>query len=134
MNRLEKEYIELFTGKTLKLRHVFNFQIIPRQEMSGKQIAVCYFSESTGIGAASQKSGTPLMIEFIPEMKTKNLNVTYIQGKESSAQKYDRLFYRVPDVVTVKIVFGKEVINTTRKLMYQFGEVIRLPANYIIGK
>jgi hypothetical protein len=102
--------------------------------MVGKQVTVCTFSEMTGPGPSTQKSGTPITIEFIPAMKTKNLKVVPNQGKESSSQKYGKLYYRVPDVVSVKTVFGNEIINTSRKLIYQFGEVINLPENYIIGR
>jgi len=134
MNRLEKEYTELFTGKTLTDSHTFNYQIIPKKDMIGKQITVCTFSEITGPQPSTQKAGTPITIEFIPELKTKELKIISSQSKESSSQKYERLYYRVPDVVTVKIVFGNEVISTSRKLLYQYGEVIPLPENYIIGK
>lgn len=134
MNRLEKEYTELFTGKTLKDKHTMNYQIIPEKDMAGKQITVCTFSELTGPGPSTQKSGTPVTIEFIPAMKTKNLKMLSTQSKESSSQKYSKLYYRVPDVVSVKTVYGNEIINTSRKLIYQFGEVISLPENYIIGR
>jgi hypothetical protein len=134
MNRLEKEYTELFTGKTLRGKHTFSYQLIPNKDQAGKQITVCTFSELTGPGTTAQKSGTPVTIEFNPEMKTKSLKLISTQNKESSSQKYGKLYYRVPDVVSVKTVFGNEVINATRKLIYQFGEVIHLPENYIIGK
>jgi len=134
MNRIEKEYTELFTGKTFRDKHTFSYQIIPKKDVVGKQITICTFSELTGPEPSAQKSGTPVTIEFIPESKTKELKVFSNQNKESSSQKYSKLYYRVPDVVTVKTVFGTEVINTSRKLIYQFGEVIQLPENYIIGK
>jgi hypothetical protein len=134
MNRLEKEYTELFTGKTLRGKHTFRYQVIPDKDQAGKQITVCTFSELTGPGTTAQKSGTPVTIELFPEMKTKSLKEISNQTRESSSQKYGKLYYRVPDVVSVKTVFGNEIINTSRKLIYQFGEVIRLPENYIIGK
>jgi hypothetical protein len=134
MNRLEKEYTELFTGKTFKDNHAFNYHIIPKKDVIGKQITVCTFSESTGPEPTAQKTGTPITIEFIPELKTKELKIISTQTKESSSQKYSKLYYRAPDVVTVKTVFGTKVISTSRKLIYQFGEVIRLPENYIIGR
>ena len=37
MNRLEKDYTELFTGKTIRETRTFSCQIIPVKEMSGKQ-------------------------------------------------------------------------------------------------
>jgi hypothetical protein len=134
MNRLEKEYTELFTGKTLTERRKFKYQIIPRKDSAGKQITLCMFSESAGPLPSTDKSGTPVIIEFIPEIKTKDLKIIYGKNNSSSSKNYDKLFYRIPDVVNVKVVFGDEVDNTSRKLIYQFGEIIRMPANYIIGK
>jgi hypothetical protein len=134
MNRLEKELTELFTGKTVKETRKFSYQIIPRKDLTGRQTTLCKFSEVSGPGPSAGISGSPVNIEFIPEMKTRNLNIISGKTNNSSSQKNDKLFYRVPDVVNVKISFGNEVLNTTRKLIYQFGEVLPLPANYIIGK
>jgi hypothetical protein len=134
MNRLEKELTELFTGKTVKETRKFSYQIIPRKDLTGRQTTLCKFSEVSGPGPSAGISGSPVNIEFIPEMKTRNLNIISGKTNNSSSQKNDKLFYRVPDVVNVKIYFGNEVLNTTRKLIYQFGEVLPLPANYIIGK
>jgi hypothetical protein len=134
MNRLEKEYTELFTGKTLKEKRKFNYQVIPRKDLTGKPMTLCMFSESAGPLSSTEKTGSPVIIEFIPEMKTRNLNLISGKAGNTSSQKYDKLIYRVPDVVTVKVTIGNEVINTSRKLIYQFGDVVRLPANYIIGK
>jgi hypothetical protein len=80
------------------------------------------------------KSGSPVNIEFIPEMKTRELNLITSKPGTPAAQKYDKLFYRVPDVVNIRVVLGDEVLSKTRKLIYQLGEIIRLPSNYIIGK
>jgi hypothetical protein len=134
MNRLEKDYTDLFAGKILKESHSFTYQIVPDREMSGKQITLCRFSESTGPAASVEKSGNPLTLEFVPEMKTKPLTV--ILHNQSNAQKSrnDKLYYRVPDVVKVKIVYGNEILSNSRQLVYQFGEVIQLPSNYLIGK
>ncbi len=134
MNRLEKEYTELFVGKTLKEKRRYNYQIIPQKGLTGKQISICNFSEINGPVASGDKSGYPVMIEFIPEMKTRNLNTISGKSGTSSSQKIDKLFYRVPDVVNVKVSVGNEVLNTSRRLVYQMGDVVQLPSNYIIGK
>jgi hypothetical protein len=81
---------------------------------------------------ASSASGTPVEIEFTPERKTSGLNIS--QGKASSSAQSDKLYYRVPDVVNVKISVGGEVLNSTRKLIYQSGQIVRLPSNYVIDR
>lgn len=130
MNRIEKEYTELFTGKTLSAKRKFRYQVIPGKQKAVEKITLCRFSEVTGLSDASAGSGTPVEIEFAPERKTAGLNIT--PGKGGSQN--DKLFYRVPDVVNVKISIGSEVLNSTRKLIYQYGEIVRLPSNYVIDR
>jgi hypothetical protein len=134
MNRIEKDYTDLFAGKIVKERRSFSYQIIPRKDLTGKQVTICTFSEFAGPVPATEKSGIPLIVEFVPELKTKPLT-TITRGKPgSSSQSTDRLYYRTPDVVSIKFTFGNKVLNTSRKLIYQFGDIIQLPSNYIIGK
>ena len=134
INRLEKAYTELFTGKTIKETSTYSYQIIPQKQMTGKPEALFHFSEMTGPVTAADKSGKPVMIEFIPEKKTRKLEIINNPQVKSGSEKTDRLFYRVPDVVDTKISFDSRVLFDSRKLIYQFGEVIQLPENYIIGK
>lgn len=130
MNRLEKEYMELFTGKTIKQKVVYTYQIIPADN---KQIVLLQFSELTGPLKSNGKGGTPVTIDIVPEQKTKDLTIIKKQQPEQSEPAYDKLYYRVPDMVNLKVSMGQEVFLSTRKLVFQFGEVIQLPANYIIG-
>ena len=135
MNRLEKEYTELFTGKTLKEKRIFRYQVIPRKDMAGQQVILCRFSETTGPAEPAEKSGSAVNIEFIPELKTKNLSIiTTGKAGSSTSNNYDKLYYRVPEVVNIRITLGDKTLEKSRKLVYQLGEIVRLPANYIIGK
>jgi len=134
INRMEKEYTELFTGKTLKEKRIFRYQIIPRKDLTGRQVPLCRFSESTGPAESTENSGALVNIEFIPELKTKSLNIISGKTGSSASQNFDKLFYRVPDVVNLRITFGDEVLEKSRKLVYQLGEIVRLPSNYFIGR
>ncbi len=134
MNRLEREYTELFTGKTYRERRVFTYQIIPGREMLGKPVVLFRFSDMTGPVSASMKGGSPVTIEFVPEQKTKALTVLNNTQPDREGKKYDKLYYRVPDIADVTISMGQDVLFSSRRLVYQFGQVIQLPSNYIIGK
>ena len=48
INRLEKEYTELFAGKSWKESKTLSFQLIPKKEMVGKPVVLFRFSEQTG--------------------------------------------------------------------------------------
>jgi len=134
MNRLEKEYTELFAGKTIKEKRSFNCQVIPVKEMIGKKTELFRFSDLTGPVASNLKGGISVMVEFIPEQKVKDLTIITKPAPEKETETYDKIFYRVPDVVSVKISLGNEALSNSRKLVYQFGQIVQLPANYIIGK
>ena len=135
MNRLERDYLELFTGKTISEKKSFTFQIIPSSENAGKQVRLFQFSELTGPVDSDQPGGDPVVVELTPEKKTKDLVVIKKTREDTGeVQQYDKLYYRVPDVATLKISLGDEVLFNSRRLVYQFGEVIQLPANLIIGK
>ncbi|HOW08832.1 MAG TPA: DUF4831 family protein [Bacteroidales bacterium] len=134
INRLEKEYTELFTGKTFKEKKTFRYQLVPKKEMTGSPTVLCRFSETSGPVTSADKNGKPVVVEFVPELKTAGLKVNYARSVSKSSGTTDKLFYRVPDIVNIRISFGNEALNMSRKLIYQFGEVIRMPQNYILGK
>jgi hypothetical protein len=134
MNNLEKQYMELFTGKTLRQKVTYTYNIIPNRDGENKQLVLFQFSDVTGPSGTAGKGGKAVTLDIIPEQKTKDLAVIHKQKTDSDAPVYDKLYYRVPDMVNVKVSNGAEVFLNTRKLVYQFGEVVQLPANYIIGK
>ncbi|HLN21896.1 MAG TPA: DUF4831 family protein [Bacteroidales bacterium] len=133
MNRLEREYTELFTGKTISEKRYYTVQVIPDLASSGKAVPLFNFSELTG-PVADNKSGDPVLIELKPEKKTKELEILKSSIDQDDEDRTDMLYYRVPDVVSLKIHYGDEVLFNSRRLVYQFGEIVRLPSNFIIGK
>ena len=134
MNRIEREYTELFAGKVIRENRSFSINLIPEPGMEKKPLTLFQFSELTGPVTGSAKGGTPITAELLPEQKTKALTVINKNQSDASGATFDKLFYRVPDVVNIKISMGNEVLFKSRKLIYQFGETIQLPANFIIGK
>jgi hypothetical protein len=134
INKMEREYTELFTGKTITESFSFSYQVIPAKTMTGKPVTLFLYSEKTGPVKGTSVGGNPVTMEFFPEKKTRDITVINRANAKSDSKKYDKLYYRVPDVVAVKINLGNEKLFDSRKLIYQFGEVIQLPENYIIGR
>jgi hypothetical protein len=134
LNRLEKEYTELFTGKIIAETRSFNYQVIPDPEMSGRPVSLFYFSEVTGPESDTTSNGIPVIMEMNPEKKIKDVTIISGQKGDSGTVLPDKLYYRIPDVADLKIKIGDDVLYNSRKLVYQFGQIVQLPANYIIGK
>jgi hypothetical protein len=125
--------MELFAGKTIRQKVIYTYHIIPNKDAESKQIVLFQFSDLTGPLPLNGKGGTPVVVEMLPEQKTKDLAIIKKQTGEQ-AVVYDKLYYRVPDMVNLKVSMGTQVFLNSRKLVYQLGDVIQLPANYIIGK
>jgi len=134
INKMEKELTELFAGKTFEDIRTFTYSYIPEKELADKPVEILKFSEVTGPADTTAKNGVPVILELIPEQKTKDLSRITRAPSGTTTPGPDKIYYRIPDVVNVKITMGNETLYNSRKLVSQFGEVMQLPANYIIGK
>jgi hypothetical protein len=135
INRLEREYTALFAGKSVTETRTLTYTLVPDKENAGKQYTLFRFSESAGPSAASSSAGTPVVAELIPAGKIKDITIITRPAEEGkSIQTFDKLYYRIPEVVTLKVSSAGKSYVETRKLVYQLGQVVQLPANYIIGK
>lgn len=135
INRLDREYTALFAGKSWTETKHFRMWFTPRPSMAGQKTVLFSFSSSEGMKTAGNSTGTPIVLELLPSNKTKDLNlVVRPAGSEKEMTGSDRLYYRVPDVVDIRLTQGNETLCTARKLVYQFGNTVTLPSNIIIGK
>lgn len=134
ITRLEKAYTELFTGKSLSENRTITYQVIPEKENGPGRIKLFSFSEDTGPCDEPEECGTNVVMVLEPELKTKDLTMISHSQPEASEHKFDKLYFRIPDVVNVKILMGEETIYRSRKLVYQLGEIMQLPSNYILNK
>lgn len=135
INRLDREYTALFAGKTWTETKHFRIWFTPRPSMAGQNTVIFNFSSAEGMKTAGNNAGSPVILELLPSNKTKDLNlVVRPAGSEKEMSRSDRLYYRVPDVVDIRITQGNETLCTARKLVYQFGNTVTLPSNIIIGK
>ncbi len=134
INRLEQEYTQLFTGKTFTESHTYSYQFIPHKDMASNSLTLFYFSRSTGPLETASGNSTPVLAEIVPEQKTKDMTVITRVQREMSADMNENLYYRIPDIVSFNISLGKDKLYTSRRLVYQLGEIMQLPSNYILGK
>jgi hypothetical protein len=130
INRLENEYISLFTGKSAKEIKRFKFFMIPTAEMLGQPTILFRFSSDAGVVDATDLSGRPVVVEMLKAGKVDNINM--IRRDLSGGEKFDKLYYRIPELVNVRVTDGRTTLGTTRQPVYQFGSIVTLPANYII--
>lgn len=135
INRLEREYMALFAGKSLTETRHYRIWVTPDLQMAGSKTTVFRFSEETGVNTSADGPGEPVTMEIIPSGKADALNmVVNPVSPKKHADVIDRLYYRVPDVAEISVTMGEERLLTARRIIYQFGKTVALPGNFIIGR
>jgi len=133
INKMENELMALFAGKAATVRKTKKYVYIPRKEDAGKTCELFRFSMASGPLAPGSGAGKAITIEAEPASKSKD--ITYISRPGSKeTETYDRLYYRIPEVVTLRLKYQNEILYESRQLVYQLGDLVQLPANYIIGR
>lgn len=131
--RLEEEYLSLFTGKKYETRLTFMFEYSPETHAPGngaERHILFRFSDSQGILQPGNVSGRPFLLELNNEMKTSQLGViSHVPA--SGRSDTGSLFYRIPDVATVKITDGNRTVASRRLPVNQYGVIVAIPADFL---
>ncbi len=122
LDKLEKDYITLFTGYSEYDTQKASFELIPVKKESQMYIAF-RLSDEEGLVPADNVSGKPYIVELgveeiaaMPEPETK--------GKNSPVQMIQ---YRIPAVCSVRLSDGVSTLLQTRVPVYQLGVVAGFP-------
>lgn len=132
LNRIEKEYLSLFVGRNTYSNEIFSFEIIPEPPSSGKGEVVFRFSEEQGVLPASDLSGKPVMMKVEP---LDNLTEKYkrLSGSENPFAGKTGVYYCMPGIGEVGIIFELKTIASARMVLPQFGETAPLPEDLLFG-
>ena len=117
MNKIEKNYIELFLGKNSIEYLTYQYEIIPEQ--GRENYMLCRFNKKNGIVDNQNITGTPVLLTTIDENRVVKEPTPKKQKKTDIPAKK----YIVADVAFCKISIGKEIFAEKRISVYQFGEI-----------
>ena len=125
LNKLEEEYLSLFTGRTYSDTLVKTFYYIPQAGNEIERYIICRFSEETGLLDASSTSGKPVVIDIKDLKSTTALKQIRIPSSGTSFE--NRILYRIPEQVSVRIIFGSSTLLEAEIPVYQYGAFVPLP-------
>ncbi len=128
LEKLEKEYVALFIGKSYRKTYEYCFDYIPGSNSVSGEV-VFRFSETKGVLPVSDMSGKPVMIEM------KKLDeLASAQAKEAgTSPTVTGVRYRVPGKAEVRILNGINLMATTRADVAQFGTISFVPDELLDG-
>lgn len=131
LEQIEKDYLSLFVGRTTYQEEKFSFDFVPASS-SAKGDVVFRFSEDKGVLPASDLSGKPVMVRTEPE---KDLISGYsgLAASENPNAGESGIYYRMPAVADVSVIFELKTIVTARTVLPQFGQVAPIPEELLFG-
>ncbi len=119
LDRTEKEYTALFTGKIFTETFSRSFIVAPAG--STEKLPLLRFSEDSGMLSIDDAKGQTVSIEIDP---LEGFPIS-ISGK---GQPQDNtLYYRIPSTCSVKLTLPDQLLYEGRMSVYQSGSVLPLP-------
>ncbi|HDR52050.1 MAG TPA: DUF4831 family protein [Mariniphaga anaerophila] len=132
LERIEQDYLSLFVGRTTYQVEKLSFDFVPSSAAERGEV-VFRFSEDAGVLPASDLSGKPVTVRIEPE---RNLVLKYagLAGSANPAAGESGIFYRMPAVANISLIYELNTIATARAVMAQFGQVAPVPEELLFGE
>ena len=128
INRLENEYLTLFTGKSVSDTQRMEFDVVPKAENTKHFYVAFRISESQGLLTSDNVSGRPVVLELIQDGDNAakvNMDLTLAKG---------RVLYRKPAIMNARVSDGQNLLLQTRVAVYQLGSMLSFPIEIATGK
>lgn len=132
LEKIERGYLSLFTGRTWYEKQNFIFNFIPSAS-SEKGDVVFRFSEDGGVLPAANLAGKPVMLKVDPE-KVLISKYSDLAKSDNPAGGTSGLFYRMPAIATLNLIYELNTIASTRMILPQFGKVAPIPEELLFGE
>ncbi len=126
--RIEKEYLSLFIGKRLKAEQIYYFEYTPDKQDIELPYVLFRFADNKGIVDENNFEGRPFVVDIEGLSTQIEDSVVVSNGLLSNSH---RIYYRIPEVVTIKIVDKSNILARKRVLIEQFGKISSAPAKNI---
>jgi hypothetical protein len=124
LNKKEKEYMSLFTGKVITQHFEENLIYVPSASASKGISNTELFGFSSDEGITPVKDAeSPVILRISNMGKTEPIShINYPKGKT-----IHQLLGRIPEVATAELIYDGEVISSSRILISQYGAIVPLP-------
>jgi hypothetical protein len=127
LNRMEKEYLKLFTGISLHKSLTFSYKYIPVTNQINTEIPIFKFLRSKGVIDLDEPGGKVITIK-IQRVGNTNTVANYLKKAEKDS-KVQGFSYRIPELARVTVKLDENTQEETQCLVSQLGVVTNLPAS-----
>lgn len=128
LDKLEKEYLNLFLGTSEIQTQTYQFEFIPHTDKNNIQ-PFFKFSPNKGINDSLKLIMETVYIQQEPLNITQDaLKFISAQKTNKKANKFSGIVYRIPETVLFKIILNNQVISKQVLPVSQLGVLHSLPA------
>jgi hypothetical protein len=120
IDKLEADYVELFTGYTDREPQSATFTVVPDKKNDSQLYVAFRVSDEQGLIPADNMDGSPYLLELTAE------KIGAASGQAVSASRNNAV-YRIPAVCTAKLGDGAVTLLQTRVPVFQLGEESTFP-------
>ena len=120
VNKLEQDYLTLFTGYSEYGSQAATFEVIPASRKNQTYVAF-RLSDEEGLVPADNVSGKPYFVQLTVE------EVAPAPAVDSKSKPVQVINYRIPAVCGVRLTDGISTLLQTRVPVYQLGIVAAYP-------
>lgn len=131
LKTIEINYLSLFVGRTTYKHETFSFDFVPTSS-TAKGDVIFRFSDEKGVVPASDLSAKPVMIKVEPE-NSLTKKYTGLAKSDNPSAGESGIYYRMPAVADVSIIYELKTIATARTTVAQFGVVAPMPEELLYG-
>ncbi len=128
MDKLESDYLDLFTGITASQTINFRFIHTPEKDQTDTRHTLFRFSQDEGVlPAHDDEGGVPVTIAYQRSHATDDLKNQTGETRQERRRSAAGFHYRIPEYANLLIYTGTEKRAEARMQINQFGIVTNLP-------
>ena len=124
LDEMEKEYTSLLLGKRVSKKVVKTVYVIPNKEVAMQTVAK--FSETDGLTVGTGGKGNMITVQTLPLNTTAAINAPSQSAVESISYE-NKVFYRLPEMANVRVVFDGRTLLEERLIVNQLGVLLTAP-------
>jgi len=128
LKKTETEYLNLFTGITIKHQLKYYFTYIPESAENSVTLPLFRFSEKDGVTDTVSSKGGSVYLNINRSGNTNPIS-DFIDKKLNIKKKIHGFYYRIPEYGKVSIIYNDKEKTEANILINQFGAITELPSD-----
>jgi len=122
LEKIEQNYLELFIGKRTIYQYEKVYHFTPAAGKKSDRAILFRFSDNEGFLDAGETRGNPVLLDITGNNKTRGLE----QIASAFSSTPNTLLYRIPDQVSIKLIWGETVLSDALVPVFQSGSLVRM--------